>query len=500
MRFNKYIWNLYKDSERSRTELNKWTPLDYFPNEKFALNAKESTIDNFKTGQLEKYIFENKVNYYQLRHDYFKNVYDFSKENIQELFLNWIKNGITTHNFVIFPSNKPEYWIHQIKGISSLLYNLYPDYFFPYIFDCEFNKLEKICTEFEIPLPEIPRKKDYLKRALYYLDLCNAFQEFRKMFDLSPAEFCAFLYDFAAKNLLEIDDIEIPTPSKVWFVGGNKDNFKYLDSATEKSIDSWQCNIDTQRGDIIVMYCLSPRSYIHSIWRAQSDGFNDPFFHFYNVAYISQPIILDQNISQRDLSNNLIWSSNPLIKKNLQGINGYPIKYNEYLELLNMLEKKGQNISMLPIIKPTTRLDTDILLDERDVEINLIEPFFKIIGYSPKDWIRQMPVRMGRGERNYPDYCFGANEKRGEESAKMIVESKFEIKTKKQLLETYYQTKSYALRLQSEIFIIASKEGIWIFKQKDGIYNFETNDSFNWIELENPDSIFEIKQSLKTIK
>jgi hypothetical protein len=71
-----------------------------------------------------------------------------------------------------------------------------------------------------------------------------------------------------------------------------------------------------------------------------------------------------------------------------------------------------------------------------------------------------MPVKMGRGERNYPDYCFGANPVRGEETAKMILESKYEIKTQKELLDAYFQTKSYAMRLQVEKFAIAAREGI----------------------------------------
>lgn len=313
------------------------------------------------------------------------------------------------------------------------------------------------------------------------------------MNDFSLSEFCAFLYDFAPNNLKEIEDTEMPNPSKVWFVGGNKNNFEYLDKATKSSTDSWQCNLDTRRGDIIVMYCLTPRSYIHSIWRANTDGFADPFFYYYNVAYLSNPIKLEHKITQKDLNSNPIWCSNPLIKKNLQGINGYPIKYKEYIELLSMLEIKGQQITDFPIIRPTTRLETDELIDERDVEIKLIEPFFLFLGYSPNDWLRQMSVRMGRGERNYPDYCFSAKPKRGEETAKMLVEAKYEIKTQKQLLETYYQTKSYAMRLQSTCFMIAAKEGIWIFQSRNGTFKLEDFIHYNWIDIENPDILHKLK-------
>jgi len=494
MRFNKYIWNLYKESESGRTIINNWTPLESFSNEKYAIKVRDSTIKNLNNCDLNRYIIDSKVNINQLLFDYLKTKHDFPNDNIRELYTKFIETGISINNFLACPSNEPIFWVVTIKMISEILYDLHPDYFFPYKFDCEFNKLTKICLEFEIPLPKIPKKQDWFKRAFYYIELCDAFYEFRKMNDFSPSEFCAFLYDFAPNNLKEIEDTEMPNPSKVWFVGGNKMNFEYLDNAVKSSIDSWQCNLDTRRGDIIVMYCLTPRSFIHSIWRANSDGFADPFFYYFNVAYLSDPIILEHKITQKDLINNSIWSNNPLVKKNLQGINGYPIKYREYVELLSMLENKGQRITDFPLIKPTTRLETNDLIGERDVEIKLIEPFFLLLGYSPNDWLRQMPVRMGRGERNFPDYCFSAKPKKGEESAKMIIEAKYEIKTQKQLLETYYQTKSYAMRLQSTCFTIAAKEGIWIFQSKNESFKIEDCIHYNWIDIENPDILHELKQ------
>jgi hypothetical protein len=499
MRFNKYIWNLYKDSTTGKETLDYWKPLESFPNEKYAFEPKDTAvIDTLRSCELNRYIIESKVNFHQLRHDYFRNRIDFSKENIRDLYSIWIQNGLSIDKFVIFPANDTKFWTHTIEGISTLFYNLHPDYFFPYIFECEFNKLSQVCLEFNIPIPEVPKKSDWFKRALYYLDLCDAFFEFRQINGFTPSEFCAFLYDFAPKNLEEIKDTEMPKPSKVWFVGCNKFGFDFLDNATESSTDSWQCNQDTRRGDIIIMYCLSPRSYIHSIWRAESDGFLDPFFHYFNVGYISSPLKLDYKISQKDLNANPVWSNNPLIRKNLQGINGYPIKYNEYLELLSLLQQKGQQIDLFPLIKTTTRLVDNDLINERDVEIKLIEPLFIALGYSPNDWLRQMPVKMGRGECYYPDYCFNATYQRGDEKAKMLVESKYEIKTQKDLQDAYFQTKSYALRLQSDCFVIAAKEGIWIFLPKNSVYSLDNCKQYSWIDIENPDNLHDIRKYLGT--
>ncbi len=495
MRFNKYIWELYKESVQGQENITKWASFGDFPDDEYSREVDLSDIERLREKKLDNYIIDNKVNWKRLLRDAFINS-EFTAEFAYNTYKKWINNGVYINNFELLDKDNYEFWTVKISTLSQILYSAFPDYFFPYTLDCEFFKFQKICNEFDIPIPEVPKKKDWEQRATYYINLCEALFEFRKLFNFKPAEFCAFLYDFAPQVLLELEDNELPSPSKVWFVGGNKNNFEFLDNAEPEVKDYWQGNLDAQRGDIVVMYCLTPRSYIHSIWRIIGNGFADPFFYYYNAVCLTNPIKLDARISQKDLENNAIWSKNPLVKKNLQGLNGYPIKYDEYLELLKILETKGQNIDKLPIIKPTNKIGTDELKDEREVEIKLIEPFLELLKYKTSDWIRQMSVKMGRGERNYPDYCFGANPTRGEETAKMILESKYEIKTKKDLQAAYFQAKSYALRLQADKFVVAAKEGVWIYQPKNNNYRLDDYFHCNWVEIENPDTLFKLRQMI----
>ncbi|MBP7496170.1 MAG: type I restriction endonuclease subunit R [Bacteroidales bacterium] len=449
-------------------------------------------MEKLNHNNLDKYIVNSKVNWYNLLKDYFIK-FGFNIDEAPNIYKKCISEGIYIKDFKIIGKNNFKHWATDIQFFSRVLYSSFPEYFFPYTFKFKFNEFKKICNEFDIIIPEVPKKKDWYGRATYYLALCEAILEFRKVNAFKPAELCAFLYDFAPNIIRELEDTELPNPSRVWFVGGSKNDFKFLDNATDNSTDFWQGNIDSKKGDIIVMYCLTPRSYIHSIWRVVGDGFADPFFYYYNLVYISKPIKLDVQITKCELENNFLWSKNPLVRKNLQGINGYPIKYNEYLELLSILQSKGQNIDNIPSIKPTNRIDGDDLNSERDVEIKLIEPLLELLQYNFKDWIRQMPVKMGRGERNYPDYCFGANPTRGEESAKMILESKFEIKTQKELQEAYFQAKSYAIRLQAEKFVIAAREGIWVYSPKNMTYKFDNYFYCNWVDIENPEILYKLQ-------
>jgi len=492
LRFNKYIWDLYKDSAIGKDCINKWILTD-FPDIEYGRECKPDIIEKLRQNNLTKYISDKKVNWYSLLKDYFLNK-RFVLEDAYNIYEKWIIDGLFINDFQILDKENYKRWTVDISFFSQILYSAYPEFFFPYILDCEFNRFQKICEEFNITLPKVPNKKDWNDRAIYYIGLCEALFEFRKLNGFTPEELCAFFYDFAPKVLNELEDKELPSPSKVWFVGGSKLDFDFLDKATVESKEHWQGNVDTRKGDIVVMYCVSPRSYIHSIWRAVGDGFADPFFYYYSVVYLSKPIRLNFYVTQNDLENNSLWSNNPLVRKNLQGINGYPIKYLEYLELLSILKSKGQDIDNLPLIKPTSRLETDVLKDERDVEIRLIEPFLELLKYKPADWKRQMPVKMGRGERNYPDYCFGANPIRGEETAKMILESKYEIKTQKELQEAYFQAKSYAIRLQADKFIIAACEGIWIYHPKNSVYKFDNYYHCNWVDIENPDILHKLRQ------
>jgi len=124
-----------------------------------------------------------------------------------------------------------------------------------------------------------------------------------------------------------------------------------------------------------------------------------------------------------------------------------------------------------------------------DVEIHLIEPFLKKFGYKESDWVRQLSVRMGRGERNYPDYAFGAKTKKGEETAKMVLESKFQLSAQREFRDAFLQTKSYALRLRSAMMVMAAREGIWVFPPDGGDFSIKKYTHKSWDELSHPDAI-----------
>jgi hypothetical protein len=315
--------------------------------------------------------------------------------------------------------------------------------------------------------------------------------EFRKNHNFSPAELCAFLYSFAPNFISLETENELPRPMKVWIVGGginNNGDPEFLDSAKDDTISNWQGNVDTRRGDIVLVYCLAPRSSIHSVWRAKTDGFIDPFMYFYSQIWLCN-LIKTVPVTYEDLRNDPLLSQHSLVRSSMQGLNGRRFNFREYEAILQIMERKGQDISILPRITPILEVDDDetILKDERDVEIHLVEPLLKKLGYENDDWTRQMPVRMGSGEKIYPDYAFFAKRNKGEEQSKMVLEAKYRLKTQKELFKAYWQAKSYALRLQARVFVIAAVEGIWIFSLTKTGFDFEKHEYKTWKEIYQPD-------------
>lgn len=383
-----------------------------------------------------------------------------------------------------------------IRGYSVIFYISAPRFFFPYYFETQFPVLENICAEFGIPLPPLPPRRDYKKRLFYYFDLCKAFYDFRQQFSLAPEEFCVFLYYFASHCMEPFALTEdLPEPSKVYICGASKEDSEWLKGADFKTISRWAGNINMLPGDIMLLYEVRPAAAIRSVWRCVSAGFDDPFEYFTPRVWVSRMIRVPP-VTIGDLRSDSVWKEKGLVRASMQGVSGTPCTKVEYDAFLKMLESKGFDTSVLPRIA-CAGLPCDVELNvEKDVEEKLLEPLLKRLGYSEKDWVRQLPVRMGRGERNYPDYALLPKGMRGEETARFLWEAKFTVSSKRQLWDAFLQAKSYAMRLRSGGFGMVAKEGIWLSFEKDS-FQFGKVKSYSWADLENPDVLSEVRMCLR---
>lgn len=363
---------------------------------------------------------------------------------------------------------------------------MFPEKFIPYYFLYNFNVLEKIIQEFEIELPPMPIKKDYRGRFYYYGDVCAALLDFREKHNMSPYELCAFLYDFAPKYIGGIDSYiikDLPElPRSAFFIGGSKDDIFLADDSD--TITCWQCNPETLAGDMVVMYLKTPVSAVNSVWRSVSIGFNDPFFYYYRCTYIAKPVVIKQ-ISQKQLQEDKVFKELPIVRKNMQGINGVELRPTEYNHLMDLAKAD------VPRLKFDITSGNPELANEKDVENKLIKPLIEKLGYSEKDYTQQLYIEIGnRNHALIPDFVLLPVVSKGHHSAFAHIEAKHTISNQKEMEEYKTQARSYAVQLKAKYSVIASAEGVWVSAPDDDF----TEDIFSatWVELNNPDIFSEL--------
>ncbi len=373
---------------------------------------------------------------------------------------------------------------------SIWLAYLYPSCFLPYGYLCLYNVFEDICTEFGIDIPSVPAKNNYKKRFLHYGEICKALQRFRIESALTITELWAFLFEYAngvigAKQW--ISSLSAP-PRRAFFIGANKDQngdaeFLRNTISDPNAIVRWQGSPDAERNDVHVMYCLSPVSAINSVWQAVSDGFIDPFFYFYRCIYLGKPIKTPL-LTLGEIKSDKTLKELPLVRANMQGVNGKIIPSEAYSYLARLLESKALHAHSLPVLRGV-QFDSMLIKNEAEVEEKLLEPLLGKLGFRSCDYTKQLPLRMGRGQAVYPDYAINYDATKNKEKAEYIIEAKFSIPTKKQLEIDLGQARTYARRLQASAIMLVSIEGIWLAAKKD---DFSQTKAFMWQELSSSDN------------
>lgn len=500
MKFNRFVWDLYLRSERGRNAIDRFSNLT----DEFIEDWCRSVDCEFSDEDKNRFNMPGfTIHFPELFRDaisgmQFKDIDEATNYYIGKMIKEGVpimlpdKAGEQTE-LARFSSEEVEgAWYDYVAAVSLGLHQGQPEYYLPYNFRTKFNQVEEIHAAFGIPLPPAPGKNDKMGRARYYSSINRAWQEFRLARGLSPVEMCAFLYDFALEFTTPLDASDLPSPSKVWLITGGSWDIETVDNATPNTVERWGGNTAIRRGDILMMYLVSPRKAIDSIWRACSDGFVDPFFHYHGTVCICGKV-KTAPVTFEELKQHPVLSLIPAVKARFFGPSGKkPLTVEEYEVILEIMRQKGQDLSLLPRIPLNEQLPLLDLQNERDVEVQLIEPFLKRLGYKEADWVRQMPVKMGRGERNYPDYAFGAKTGRGEESARMVLESKYQLSAHREFVDAFYQAKSYALRLQSRMMALAAREGVWIFPPQNGNFDIKKYIHKTWADMAHPDGFHDV--------
>ena len=210
------------------------------------------------------------------------------------------------------------------------------------------------------------------------------------------------------------------------------------------------------------------------MWRAGSTGIFNPFDYYHCRTTIQEGIRLPE-ITFNDLKNDEYFSNLPIVRKNLQGINGVAFSAKDYSELLRLAASKGAKTDEFPQLFMGEHIDFGEIKLEKDVEEKILIPLLKKLGYIESDWTRQLQLKAGRKEKAIPDFVFFPKGEKHFENAPFIIEAKLDMSSILERQKAFRQALSYARMLRSKLMGICDKERLMIYRiESTGSCNIET--------------------------
>lgn len=478
---NAKVWNLYKGNDNYKRMMEVFNtsledPISGFEAQsqlETELPGSQESIDEIYSEILTletNYLYQGFMVPEEMTREWYEDLID--KLEIRNVFINEEKQLQIDESDkgLIVPADRFREKNSWMTGLSVLLYYVHK-FFKPMLCPSNFSLLIRNCETLGIELPELPRTRDYRGAMLWYYDFCEAVNKFQEQNGLTDEEACACLYDFASMLQEDTQKTELPKPINVWITGASKEDYKELE-ADMYSDSLWQCNENTRRGDIVVVYAVSPHSHIHSIWRADSEGAYNPFNYRQARTHLTAGVKVPP-ISLAEMKENEVFGKLPMLNNNLQGLNGKRLPTWAYQALLRMIEAKGCDMSKIPVLFEATDWNPGELPLEKDVEEKCLIPCLESLGYKKEDWTRQLSLKAGREEKAIPDFVFFPYGEEHAENAPLIIEAKLDMGSERERDKAYRQGRSYAKMLDAPIMGICDRERLVLYvRNKNKLFDY----------------------------
>ena len=476
---NKRFWALYKNSGEGKNAIKIFSPEG---------KQYEEWLSGIY-GISQRYEPDVNIDQYIDNHYIIEDNFELSGWNdrdwsIEDFLLDFEVFPIKVSNGVVSsvsdkPSLKKDDYRKKAEymcELSTMLFTKVDSFCIPMLYPRRFDVFRRNCEVLGVNLPEIPRTKDYSQYLHYYIDICESIEVFRSENALTPEEVCACIYFYAPIELDSENDVEreLPRPTNIWLTGACKEDIRMLGERDLHFTGTWACNEKTQPGDIVVLYAVAPYSCIHSIWRAKTGGRFCPFDHFHSRTTVTDGIKVPP-ITLKELKEDPIFGAQKMMNNNLQGINGRELPPKAYDALLHMIERKGGDISKIPVLFENKDWDPGELNDEKDVENKVLIPCLLQLGYKETDWSRQESQQFGRKEKGIPDFVFFPTGEEHAKTAPLVIEAKKDnlLASDIERSKAYRQARSYAKNLESKTLAICDANRIIVYKrQKNGQFDY----------------------------
>jgi hypothetical protein len=484
---NKKVWELYKTSnngnkiiklfDTNSDDFDESTLFKYFE----SLGNTNDNVDEYDFWSFKFFVNQEQDNILPQNINFDEFLKFVSNYELKDYYYD-DNNELLGGEDLIFGKDDYRNKMWMMVHLSIFLYQFYDGLFFPILYPRRFDIIQKNCDALGIELPEIPRSKDYMEYILYYWDLCESLSEFKEDNNLTRAEVCAALYDFAPLLLAEenTEDVSLPTPTNVWLTGAGGKNGDYdslEEMAANKSYEAdsiWTCNEQTRKGDIILFYSTAPYSCISHIGRAKTEGFVNPFDYYGHSTTVCDIVKLDIPITLKDLKADNYLSKMTIVRQGMRGVNGKECSPKDYAELMRFEKESGGSVEKWATFYETANMDFGKIKVEKDVEENILIPYLLKLGYTEQDWTRQLSLKAGRGLKAIPDFVFFAHGDKHMEAAPFVIEAKLDMSSMLERRKAFSQCQSYARLLRSRIMAICDKNRIVVYTvTNEGFANYE---------------------------
>jgi hypothetical protein len=115
-------------------------------------------------------------------------------------------------------------------------------------------------------------------------NLGDAVDEYRVRNELEHWQVWALVYHLV-QSAPEAETDELTLTPLVWCVAAGPDNFATVEGHAPASRDTWSVPERARRGDLLLMYCLMPRSEVVAAYRCDTDAYPDPFEQYYGGVW-----------------------------------------------------------------------------------------------------------------------------------------------------------------------------------------------------------------------
>ena len=487
---NKENWMDYKDGRRGQKtipEFEKAASLDVTLDEQLTIIKRfdPNYIENFGEKN-EKWLSNNLDAFYNDLTSFILEIPTTIEEAVD------FYEGYTT---LIDPTYKGSV-VNNLQ-ITLNLYAISPKFFFPNLFVMNIIALQKFFDKYSLELPKIPSRTDWKGRCMYYMEICKIVYQFRIDNELSPAELCALMFEYAQGHV-DVKEEALPEPSQAWLIGGTSG-----DGEINANYRFWQANPDTKRGDILIHYEKHPIKAITAVWRAEENGIVDPLFYYYSNTYaghkIDVPHITLDELKNDEFFRNPLSPVGKLINKNFQGVNGWTVSGEDYKHFLDLWKAKGYDTSKLPKLYAPELPDGVIIVHENDVSNKLLRPTLNSMGWKEGvDYKPEVHFKAGRGSAKRPDFCLHVTGEGDDLEAKVIFECKLYMKNGKEIEANFTQGRSYAKWGNAQVLVLCDKVQILVYERHNGSFDRNKFKKFYWKEVMggNPDKYNELKRLL----